>query len=183
MEAPEIPIVTERLVLRPWEDDDVDAMTQAITASVEHLRPWMPWIAHEPLDRAGRLEVIQRFRSEWESGASFTLAMFRDGAVVGGTGLHPRVGPGGLEIGYWVHVDHIGQGMATEAASALTAVALAMGGVDRVEIHHDVANPASGRVPAKLGYTMAEERAVPPSAPGETGRQLIWVRRSRPASA
>jgi ribosomal-protein-serine acetyltransferase len=178
MQLPEVPIVTERLVLRPWEDDDADALTEAITASLEHLRPWMAWIAEEPLGRAGRLDLIDRFRHERDTGQSLGLGIFlHDGTVVGGTGLHARIGPGGLEIGYWVHVDHVGRGIATEAAGALTDAGLALEEVDRIEIHHDVENRASGRVPAKLGFTRVERIRVEPVAPAETGFRWVWAKR------
>lgn len=181
MQLPDAPILTERLVLRPWDEGDVDAMGAAITASLDHLRPWMPWIADEPLDRAGRLDIIERFRKEREAGESLGLGIFLDdGTVVGGTGLHTRVGPGGLEIGYWVHVDHVGRGIATEAAGALTRLGLGLDGIDRIEIHHDVRNHASGRVPAKLGFTRIGEIEVEPTAPAESGIRVVWARRFDP---
>lgn len=175
MIAPPTPIVTERLVIRPWTDDDVDALTEAITASIEHLRPWMKWAAHEPLSHDQRLEAIDRSRKGWEAGDDFTLGIFLDGEAIGGTGLHPRVGPGGVEIGYWIHLDHTGRGYATEAASALSRVALSLGGIDRVEIHHDVANVVSARIPAKLGFTRTEERRRDIAAPGESGVEWVWT--------
>lgn len=86
-----------------------------------------------------------------------------------------RIGPGGLEIGYWVHVAHTGRGVATAAAAAITAAAFTLPGIDRVEIHHDVLNLASGRVPAKLGYT---DTGTGPSAaelaPGDSGTSRVW---------
>jgi RimJ/RimL family protein N-acetyltransferase len=56
-------------------------------------------------------------------------------------------------IGYWIHVDHIGLGYATETSAALTKVAFTIEGMDRVEIHCDPANLASAAVPRKLGFT------------------------------
>jgi RimJ/RimL family protein N-acetyltransferase len=88
--------------------------------------------------------------------------------------LHQRIGPGGQEIGYWVRTSHTRRGYATAAARALTDMAFTMPGVDRVEIHHDVANVASGRVPAKLGFTHVGDVRSPIEAPGETGTQSIW---------
>jgi len=38
--------------------------------------------------------------------------------VLGEVGLMPRIGPGALEIGYWVHIDHVGRRLATEASHA-----------------------------------------------------------------
>lgn len=62
-------------------------------------------------------------------------------------------------------------------AAALTEAALGLPGIDRVEIHHDVANVASGRIPAKLGYTRLGERPTRdlwPPAPSDTGTDVIW---------
>lgn len=76
MSFPAVPIVTDRLVLRPWEDSDAEAMSAAITASIDHLRPWMSWIAFEPLDHRQRLEVIARFRQGLADDESLTLGSF-----------------------------------------------------------------------------------------------------------
>jgi hypothetical protein len=46
-----------------------------------------------------------------------------------------------------------------------------------VEIYHDAANEASGRIPAKLGYVRLGERAprdLWPPAPGESGVDVVW---------
>ena len=64
-----------------------------------------------------------------------------------------RIGPGGLEIGYWVHRAYTRRGLATAASAALVEQAFGLPGVDRVEIIHDELNVVSGRVPRKLGFT------------------------------
>lgn len=73
--------------------------------------------------------------------------------IVGGTGLHTRVGPDAREIGYWIHKDFTHQGFATEVSAALTKVAFEIEGMRRVEIHCAVENQFSAAVPQKLGYT------------------------------
>jgi hypothetical protein len=55
----------------------------------------------------------------------------------------------------------------------LTEAGLAVEGVDIVEIHHDAANVASGRIPEKLGYTEAQRRDVEIDNPGECGVEVI----------
>lgn len=169
-------IDTERLVVRRWTLDDATAMHAAITASTEHLRPWMPWIAFEPKTVDERRDLIADWSVQWDAGEEFPYALFdRDERLVlGGSGLHRRVGDDGLEIGYWVHVEHVGRGFATEAARALTAAALALPGITTVVIRHDRANLASGAVPRKLGYRFDGERPVEPQAPAETGVQCWW---------
>ena len=72
---------------------------------------------------------------------------------MGGTGLHTRLGPDALEIGYWIHRDFINQGLVTESTAALIKVAFEIVRVHRIEIHCDPGNTASAAIPRKLGFT------------------------------
>lgn len=181
-------IESPRLVIRRWRRDDVDALMAAVAESIEHLRPWMPWIADEPLGRAERLDLIDEWDEAWESGGDVVYGAFlrpelsRPGlgsVVVGGTGMHRRLGPGGLEVGYWVHAGHTRQGYATEMARAVIDAAFADPAVDRVEIHHDRANEASAGIPRKLGLSYVGHLPSERSAPAETGVECAW-RTTRP---
>ena len=169
-------VETERLVLRRWTATDAEALGAAIAQSVEHLRPWMPWAAGEPVPLDDRVRWIQQCNREWEAGGDVVLGiLLADGTVIGGTGLHRRGGPGTLEIGYWVHVDHTGRGHVTEAAAALTDAAFGLPEIDHVEIHHDRANVASRGVPERLGYTrIGEIEPTTAAAPGEERVHVCW---------
>lgn len=173
---PEVLVDGELTVRRFGVEDTKDAerLHAAIVASVEHLRPFMPWAAYEPLPLADRVELLQRWAEEWDDATSFGYGMFVGDEVVGGCGLHPRIGPGGIEIGYWVRVDQAGRGLATRAARLLTDAAFTIDGIDHVEIHHDNANVRSGRVPAKLGYVARREVEDGISAPGDCGVSTEW---------
>jgi RimJ/RimL family protein N-acetyltransferase len=83
---------------------------------------------------------------------------------------------GALEIGYWVQVDHTGRGVATAAAGALADAALRLSAVSRVEIRCDAANLRSAAIPPKLGFRLERTESRPPTAPGETDANLVWVR-------
>lgn len=170
---PEV-VETPRLVLRRWRVEDAPRLHEAVTASVEHLRPFMAWIAAEPVPLAAREARIIEWEQDWADGGDVTYGVWADDQVVGGTGLHRRLGADGLEIGYWIHVDHVEQGYATELARALTSTALAQPGVTRVEIHHDEANVRSARVPQRLGYARIEVAERQPQAPGEVGVEWQW---------
>jgi len=86
-----------------------------------------------------------------------------------------RIGPGGLEIAYWVDAAYLRQGFATAAAAALVEAAFALPGIDRVEIVHDEANVASRGVPRKLGFAEVERRPKDgPHTPGESGVDIVW---------
>jgi ribosomal-protein-serine acetyltransferase len=141
------------VVVREIGEADAEAVTRATHASLHHLRPWMPWALEEPRDAAWRVTFIRESRARGDR----LFAAFAGDDVVGCCGLHARIGEGGREIGYWVHADHLRQGIATAMARHLVAVAFADPAVGFVEIHHDADNVASGGVPAKLGFTRVAE--------------------------
>jgi RimJ/RimL family protein N-acetyltransferase len=169
-------IVLDGLVLRPWAPDDAEAVLAAVTASFEHLHPWMPWAA-EPPTLAAQREHIDAMAHQRETGESYTYGIFdpAETTVLGTIGLHRRVGPGGWDIGYWVHAGHTGRGIATTCAAVLTGVGLSLPGTERVEIHCDQANAASAAVPARLGYRLDRIDERRPVAPAESGKLMIWV--------
>jgi len=71
---------------------------------------------------------------------------FLDGQVVGAGGLHRRIGPRALDLGYWVHAAYLRRGIATAIARRLCAIAFAEPAIGRVEIRHDPRNEPSGAV-------------------------------------
>jgi RimJ/RimL family protein N-acetyltransferase len=167
-------LASARLTLRAWTRDDVDALANAIATSLEHLRPWMPWVASEPLERTARLDLIEEWQADLEAGRDAVFGLFCNGAVVGGAGLHHRSGPDTFEIGYWIHADHVRRGYATEAAATLTTTAFEDPQIAFVEIHHDRANTASSGVPRKLGFELVAVRPDAIEAPGEVGIDCCW---------
>jgi RimJ/RimL family protein N-acetyltransferase len=166
-------------VLRRWTDADVDVLDAAVRENLEHLRPYLAWVAAEPLGLAGRRAVVAAWHEAWLRGGDGAYGMFepeRSGdRPLGGCGLHARVGPGGREIGYWVDHRSLGRGLARRAAAALTAAAFALDDVDHVEIHHDLTNVWSRRVPEALGFAHVSQTVLDRAlAPAETGIELIW---------
>lgn len=169
-------VETERLTLRLWTENDAPALSEAIESSLDHLRPWMPWAEYEPATLDERVALIRSWRTGWEQGGDSVVGVFKDGDVVGGSGLHRRVGEGGVEIGYWIHVDHLRRGYATETVRGLTEAAFDTPGIQRVEIRHDLANSASARVPERLGFTRVGEFTDEVEAPAEVGVEVRWVK-------
>jgi ribosomal-protein-serine acetyltransferase len=161
--------------IRERSVEDAEALGCAIAESLEHLRPWMAWIAAEPVTVEDRRRDIARRLGDEDA---YHLLWLGD-RVAGAAGLHPRIARGGLEVGYWVHVEFTGRGYATLMARRMVELAFARPEVDYVEIHHDVANARSGAVAAAAGFTDTGTRASEPKAPAETGAQRIW-RLTRP---
>jgi RimJ/RimL family protein N-acetyltransferase len=153
-------IETERLVIRCWSPDDAGLAKEAIDASLDHLREWMPWAQAEPTTLEEKRSLLESFAGMFERDEDFVYGIFdrAERRVVGGTGLHPRLEGNAREIGYWIRADAIGRGLATESTAALTRVGFEVDGLELVEIHCDPANVRSAAIPRKLGYAEADER-------------------------
>ena len=138
---------TDRLLLRPGWAEDAPALAAAIGDErvVRNLgtAPW-PY----------RLRDAQAFLAEPRDPVLPSLLAFErtrgEPRLVGGCGLARRPS-GAVEIGYWIAREHWARGFATEAGSALVAIARTLG-LPRLEAGHFLDNPASGRVLEKLGF-------------------------------
>jgi RimJ/RimL family protein N-acetyltransferase len=172
-------IRTERLTIRCWEPRDAPLLKDALDSSLDHLRPWMPWALEEPRPLDEKMELLRQFRGRFDLGQDFVYGLFdrEETEVVGGSGLHTRLGDGALEIGYWLRASRLGAGLAREATAALTYVAFRVCQVDRVEIRIDPANEASLRIPRALGFV--EEgtlrRRLPPGGDGVPRDMVLFA--------
>ncbi len=154
--GPAYRIETARLVLRCWSPADAPLLKEAIDASLDHLRPWMPWANDEAAtDLDSMVELLREFRAKFDlepgfpSTASSTPTRAESSATpacTSGAGRHSR-------DRFLDPCRSHRKGLATESTAALTNVAFAVDGVSRVEIRCDPANVRSSAVPAKLGFT------------------------------
>jgi RimJ/RimL family protein N-acetyltransferase len=162
--------------VRRWRLEDAPDLHALLLANLEHLRPWMGWVAAEPLLLEERRSKIAAWRARWGAGEDFAYAIVDDagGELLGGCGLNRRIAPDALDLGYWVRGDRTSQGVAADAAGALVEAAFTVDGITHVEIHHDAANAASRRIPEKLGFTFLGERQAAIVAPAEVGIDVTW---------
>ncbi|MCZ4517223.1 GNAT family N-acetyltransferase [Rhodococcus ruber] len=170
-------IETERLVIRRESPHDSVAVAAAIARNHARLLPWMVWIKDESAQVTTQVARIADAREQWDAGEMFDYGIFDlvDGSFMGKIGMHRRIGPHGIELGYWLDADAEGRGLMTEATAALVREALELDGITRVEIHCDAANSRSQVVPEKLGFALdrIEHRSI--TAASETGRHMVWV--------
>lgn len=143
-------IETERLVLRPWQAGDEEALVRhAGNRKVWlNLRDRFPhpytrkdaedWIAH----RAGDAEPVKQ------------MAIEHAGEAVGGIGLMPLedVARFTSEVGYWLGEAVWGRGFAAEALRHFTDYAFESFPFERLEAWIFAPNTASRRVLEKAGY-------------------------------
>jgi RimJ/RimL family protein N-acetyltransferase len=172
-----------RVILRRVQASDASAIAAAVSASLEHLRPWMPWATGEAAELGNQLARIAEADHNWESGLGYVYSVLTTdhGTLVGEIALHLRDSGQSVELGYWIAIGQAGRGYATLAAEAMTSVALALPNVTRAEIHCDAANAASAAVARKLGYRLDRIEQRHAEAPGESGRLMVWLRDRQPA--
>lgn len=156
---------------------DAAALHVAVRESREHLGPWMPWATPEGTTAAAQQDFCATVAPRWDTGEEhvWVLREQPDGPVRGLVGLHRRIGPGAVEIGYWLHRGATGRGHARAAVRALVPVGLALAGVDRVEVHVDAANTRSAAVARAAGLLLDRVEARPPESPAQAGRLEVWV--------
>ena len=143
---------TERLTLRKMSvSDSGDMYDYARRASVTK---YLLWNEHESEQQT--YDFLSYVSDEYRRGNYFDWAvtLTESGKMVGTCGYtsfdfeHDRV-----EIGYVINPDFWGQGIATEAVSALTEFAFKELNANRAEIHFIEGNNASLRVAEKCGMT------------------------------
>jgi RimJ/RimL family protein N-acetyltransferase len=177
MEPPEM-INAGDLVLKRWEPAWAAAATEVVRESLPELSPFLPW-ATAAYDEAASRTWIGSAVEHWDKGEEYHYAIFTAvGELAGGIGMMTRMGPGVIELGYWMRTRFAGRGHMTAAVGALTRVALTLPGIERVAIRHDAANGASAAVAVRAGFVETERVARDREAPGETGTQVIHERRA-----
>ncbi|MER5884007.1 GNAT family N-acetyltransferase [Streptomyces sp. NPDC001941] len=160
--------------LRRWRPFHIGPLDRLITESRDHLLPTMPFVAGH--DRRQGEAFLAWCEEQWAAGHAYLYAIRCDGETVGSCALMRTAAPGGLDIGYWLHRSWTGRGLATMAAAALVDAGRRLPYVERIEIHHDQANHASGAVARRLGFTEVARVLVPwgQETPGSTGVDVYW---------
>jgi aminoglycoside 6'-N-acetyltransferase len=149
--APPLPLRTARLLLRTAEPGDLDA-AHAYWGDPDVTR----YLPFDTLDRAGALARLGRYFGHTdpkEVGEALFLMVEHDGWLIGDVMLRLKTGdpPSVAELGWMFHPSVEGQGFATEAASAIAALAFDHYGCHRVEAQLDPRNDRSAALCRRLG--------------------------------
>ena len=138
--------------LRQYQQNDVDAIYEAVMESKAELSPWMLW-CHEDYSRQDAETWVEGRPGAWDRNESWSFVVVEPiGTLLGTCGIHRIDLLNGVgELGYWVRSSITRQGIATDATRKLCQWAFAEKGLHRIEIIMSVENTASQRVAEKAG--------------------------------
>lgn len=170
------PLITERLLLRPFTDADLDAL-QAMHGRQDVTRYlyWEPRSREDTRELLGRLKRMTGFEGD---GDALRLAAGLKGSrdVVGDFSLwRTSAEHNQAEIGFVVHPDHHGKGYATEAASVLLRIGFEEARFHRIVGRCDARNDASARLMERLGMRREAHLRENEFVKGEWTDELVYA--------
>lgn len=143
---------TERLILRPWHDDDAVALFRY--AGDPDIGPVAGWPSHTSVENS--LEII---RTVFAAPETYAVVLKDTAEPVGSCGimfsdsLHSAdMKQGEAEIGYWIGKPYWGRGLIPEAVKALLSRCFNDLALDTVWCGHYDGNVKSKRVIEKCGF-------------------------------
>jgi RimJ/RimL family protein N-acetyltransferase len=152
IEPPSPPLSDGVVVLRPWVERDVPAITSACRD--DDIAWWLDQVP-QPYSEADARTYVAMTRRGWKEGthAAFAVTDAETGEVIGSIGLHwLDLEQGVAEVGYWVRLEARGRGVATRATTLLSRWAIASCGMKRLQLRADRRNAASQRVAEGAGF-------------------------------
>lgn len=165
-------IRTDRLLLRPFEEGDVDDVWayQRLPEVARHM-------LREPRDRDAAAASVRGMMAETgteRGGHTFAVVLLESGTVIGEVSLLLRGASNG-EIGYALHPGHQGRGLATEAAQALFRLGFDELGMHRIYGKCSARNASSARLMERLGMRREAHLRGTRRAKGEWRDELIYA--------
>ena len=166
----------ERLVLRPFTEDDADRVVEACSDS--RTRHWLVSLPR-PYGHADALSYLEHTRelAARATGLVWCIADADDDRCLGSIGLEglssyaPRA-----EIGYWAHPQARGRGVVTEAVRLVSGYARSAGLAASIVIRSAEGNQASRHVAEAAGYR--EVGRMPQAEPvgnGELSELVLYA--------
>jgi [ribosomal protein S5]-alanine N-acetyltransferase len=139
---------TERMILRPWEIDDLDDLYEYAKSS--NIGPDAGWEPHK--DKEVSLKILQSFIEKDEVRA---IVYKENNKVIGSLGVHcdeKRKGVKAKMIGYVLSEDYWGKGLMSEAVKEVIRYLFEEEKYDIVSCYHYPFNIRSKRVIEKCGF-------------------------------
>ena len=152
-------IETGRLVLRCPRPGDGPAINAAVCATLDVLRPWLPWAQQAPKPEESEI-YCRRQQAKFLLREDLVMFIYEtgsegsEGPILGATGFHNiDWAARSFEIGYWRRTGLEGLGIVSEAVTALARMAFDHLGAQRLEIRMDDDNERSRKLAERVGFT------------------------------
>lgn len=149
----DMPVIirSERLVLREFSPDDVDAVHEYATdPEVVRFMPWGPNTEDET--RAFIARSVESQGQDPRRVFELAVTLAEDGKLIGGCGIRVSApSDRGADMGYCLRRDCWGLGLGTEAARAMVGFGFERLGMHRILATCDTKNVASSHVLDKIG--------------------------------
>jgi len=188
VDVPEM-VRTERLTLRPLLSIDRGPFVALVRASAEHLAPWVPLQDEGETDAAYFDRQLKLCEDGDRTGTAWRrVGVTDDGAIVGMFNLNAitRGLSWEADAAWWLGVDHLGRGLATEGVRAMLRHALtpAPSGLGLFGVHCGIApgNEASLRVAERCGFELQPGRHSYLKVGGRWAYHLFYLCPSLPES-
>ena|SRR3990167_595228 len=179
-----MPIITDRLIIRPTQITDGKMLHEAIIESFDELHRYMKWCKN--INTVSESETYVReavdnwiLKKNDEPYLQLIILDKNTNNFIGATSFHhydweiPAT-----ETGYWVQQSKSGHGYITEAINAITQYAFKQLNVKRISLTCDPDNIKSKKIAERLGYTLEgrlkNHRMKPED--GTVGDTLIYAR-------
>jgi RimJ/RimL family protein N-acetyltransferase len=164
--TPRVPASTERLAF-PWRDDDLP-LVHALFGD-----PRVTALVGGPFDAAYvRARLAAEIATQRDHGYQYWPIFLHDGTHVGCCGLKPRLTAEMPELGFYLRVEHWGQGYAEEAGRSVIAFAFDVLGAASLFAGHHPQNGGSRRTLEKLGFSFTHVEHYPPTGLMHAGYAL-----------
>ncbi len=167
-------IKTERLLLRPFTPEDLEAVCQ-YTLDGENTR-YTIWLPHR--DRAETARYLETAAEDWrrDPPLSYEFAVTLDGTVIGGVSVALTEDRTAAELGWIINRRYWKRGYATEAALAARDFALRELKLRRLFAHCDARTRDSYRLMERLGLKLEDDTGTRTyEDTGETARELTYA--------
>jgi RimJ/RimL family protein N-acetyltransferase len=170
------PLSTSRLLLRPFVEDDLDALHDMQSREeVTRFLNWGPMSRDEARVMLERISKLTGFEGEGE-GLRLAGITADDGTPIGDFSLW-RVSRehNTAEIGFVLHPDHQGKGYASEAMTALLRIGFEELGFHRIVGRCDARNTRSAALMERLGMRKEAHLRQNELVKGEWTDELIYA--------
>lgn len=159
---PRVPLLTNRLCLRPYELTDAEPFFALLDAERARFRPSFPDRLQSVRTPADATTALRAFSQDWQSGRFYVFGIWSRtaAAYLGDICLMPQA-KGQAEIGYYLAAAAEGHGYAREALAAVVAFGFGTVGSQRLLIRCFADNDRGQAVALAAGF----HPELPPKRP------------------